>query len=62
MTERHKPRTLAEARKERFDRIAADAKALGDTALSSIDEVLTENAQVIQFPERPDPNPPEVVA
>jgi hypothetical protein len=57
-----KVRTLAEVRKERFDRIAADAKALGNTALSAIDEVLEQNAQVIQFPERPDPNPPEVVA
>lgn len=57
-----KPRTLAEARKERFDRIAADAKALGTTALAEIDEALEQNGQLIQFPARPDPNPPEVVA
>jgi hypothetical protein len=60
MSER--PRTLEQARKERWLRQVAEARALGETALSSIDDVLAENAQVIQFPERPDPNPPETVA
>lgn len=57
-----KPKTADQVRKERWFRQASEIKALGDLALREIDEALAGNAEVIQFPERPDPNPPEISA
>lgn len=47
-----KVRSLADVRKEKWLKQVEHARALGEIATTSIDEVLAENAQVIQFPDR----------
>lgn len=57
-----KPRTQDQVRKEQYFRRVTEIKALGELALQEIDEALAGNAMVIQFPERPDPEPDPIVA
>jgi len=57
-----KPRTQEEVRKEKYWHRVKEIKALGDLALQEIDEALAGNALIVDFPERPDPNPPDICA
>lgn len=53
---------LADARRERWLRQVQAARAAGEVACILYAVPQAQPAQVIEFPERPDPNPPEVVA
>lgn len=54
-----KVRSLADVRKEKWLEQVRRARELGQTALTNIDEALEQNAEVIEFPKKPeDPGDP----
>lgn len=61
--EYNKPRTLEQARKERWQRQIAEARELGRLATQEIDEALCNNVIYMDFSQPPEPTePPDILA